>query len=233
MTKREIITFVISYLVAIIVVAVSIFVGQIPTQDQTIKLFFILVLPIICFLIADKITSFVQSRSEHEELTSKILQSIPSTDLFISFPDSNAAFDYILNAIENATEIRNTRISINKDAVSSIHDKQQKTDEKIKKLLKNGLHYSIVVSGKHADDIGKFQSFVDNIHAKGQFRGNILEDASFPIVNFIIIKHSDSEELLMGWAVKSNWDHSRPIFLIREKRIVDYFIVLHDQLLSQ
>jgi len=225
--------YIISYLITVIISAISIAIGLLTITNQDVKLLFTLVFPVLSFFAADKITSLLQSQSENNELALKIIASIPSSDTFLLIKNSNIAFEYIYNSIDHAVDIKNTRISINPVKESYVSKKQKMTDDKIKTLLKKGVNYSNVVSQKYTDSISDFHKFAKQHKTEGQFRGNILGNVNFPVINFMVIDYAHSKELLMGWAVASNWDHTRPVFLIREKNIVEYFEILHEQLLSK
>jgi len=225
-------TYWMAYSLAIALLIISLLIGTIVVTDAILKLLFTLIFPILAFFTADKFTTYFDLKTNLEKQTSKIISSIPSTTSFLLLDNSRIAFDYIITAIERAKEIRNTRISINPSRKSYVSDRQIKMDEKIKKLLKSGVNYSYVVSNKYSEDIINFRKYTNDNKVIGQFRGKELPNVNFPSINFMIITYRDSKELLMGWAGTSDWDHTRPVFLIREQRIIEYYEILHDQLLS-
>lgn len=159
---------------------------------------------------------------------------LPEDHRLMVFSDSINAFNYLIANVSTAKEILNTRLSA-RDPLSTdagVAEEQKKMDKCIRKALRQGTHYSLLVSEAYSSSIDELKEYCKKKKCLGQFRGRAIVLKKIPIINFILLIYEDHSEVLFGWAISHNYDHSKPVMLIRDTRITDFFSSYHDRLLT-
>jgi len=196
--------------------------------DPQIKLLLVVVVPIVLFIISDKITTLIQNKKDIDELGTRLIKAIPQVESIIVLDNSHDAFDYMLGAINQANRIYNTKISVRDDINISLRSRQSKFEQLMKKAMKNGTDYSVASTRKYEADMKRLEEYAIKNNTKGRFKYKMIANSNLPHINFLIFEYPDRlPEILLGWAIVDDWDHTKQVFIIRESRLVNYFIQLH------
>lgn len=226
MTRR-----IISLFMAILATGISVAVGLWRFQAQDIQVFFTVCLPILLFVFADQTVSFLDRKDERVKNLDFLKQHFPLVDYLCKFDGSIVAFEYINRNVLAAKQIYNTRISSRTSKEPGVQSKQSTFDKLIKHALKKGTNYNVIVSKIYEDHTDKLRKFVINTNPPGQFKGTVVLDSKYPVINFMLFDYpSGKSEVLMGWAVSENYDHTRPVFLIKDKDVIEFFRFYHEKL---
>ena len=222
--------YVISYFIALLATVISVILGF--DQEGNTALLLTLCAPIVLFLMADKVTSALSYRAEARRQRDWLSQVVPTIAAFRVFPNSRAAFEYLKSNLCSARRILNTRVGIREAGESAVSSVQTAFDRLVKRALVNGVHYSVVVSQQYDDHRTALQEYVDIRKPLGQLRSGVL-DVNTPVINFIVLEREHASEVVFGWVVTRNYDHTKPVFLSRDERLVEFFASYHDSLIAQ
>ncbi len=223
---------IIAYTLSTLTSVVSIAIGITKVKDPALQTFLTFCLPVLLFLIADKITAFFHQERVAGRQLKLIRQLTPTTSLFQAFDSSADAFEYLKENVLNAREILNTRLSSRKSLEEAVAKSKAEFDKLIKRSLKKGIHYSIVLSESHDVHAKDLQKYVQATRPRGQLKASQVDVHDLTPINFIVLDYGDRSEVLFGWAISSNYDHIKPVFLLAGKRVVEFFSSYHRTLVD-
>ncbi|WP_417677570.1 hypothetical protein [Roseibium sp.] len=180
-------------------------------------------LSLIAILIADKLSTTNMISEAAESAKIDFQSMLPKVSSLRRFENADDALTQIEQQLSRAKIAWNTRISPNLSPEKS--NKLVKFEESILKATKIGLIYYDVVSENHMLYAKRLKENTED--NKGRYIPSILPECP-PTINFIAIKFNDDEyDLYFGWPVSNISGQERPVFLTRDRRIVEYFIEFH------
>lgn len=224
---------VISYIITALLAILSVFLGVWVAHEQTVKLLLAVSVPVIIFFLADKITSLIETRKAENDFFLRLQQQIPQVNNTLVFNSSSEAFAYLNRRVLEAKTIENTRLSSRGPAEPAVRNSQRAFHRLLQQALRRGTNYSVVVSEEYKNHGIELEQFVSTVKPVGQFRWGSIDLNRTPRINFIVLHYQHDAEVLVGWAISDNYDHTRPVFLLRDERIVAFFAAFHDKLLPK
>jgi hypothetical protein len=143
------------------------------------------------------------------------------------------AFRYVSNRLQTATRMKDTFFRTEEDlAILGHSDDTSGYTQACLKLLERGGSIEFIFS-KVNFPVAKIMNreIIDYINAKKTFirwQGFVLEHASMPVINMVIMTFEESREVLFGWNYNNTDDGI--VFSSRNERIIRYFDALFDRM---
>ncbi len=188
--------------------------------------------PLTIILVVNQVSLLLATASARDNEREMLRKLIPHVNIVTLFQNSAEAAAYLATNMSRCRRFYNTRLTSSEVEGSDDLNVRvtSKLDAEILKAMRSGMDYFWLVSAPHegvAGDLGKRRAdFVARGSRPGTYSAWVLPDVGVPLFQFCILQYEGERELLIGWALTSTSNFGDTVFMIREARVVDYFLDL-------
>lgn len=185
--------------------------------------------PILITLTTNQIAQSLKSISQREQTLADLIKLFPDAAAIIHFDSSAEAMRYLTEAVVRVERLYNTRLTRKELEVSDALNFRltRDFDRAAEAAVRGGMDYSWLISEEFAEEATALKErralYARYSATLGTYSAYVLPRADVPFLHFCILDYGTERELLIGWALSEVSDFSEQVYLIRDRRFVDYF----------
>ena len=226
--KKEIIIYLASALVAVILMLVGLFTDLYPISDD-LKPLTSLSVAIFAFIVGERVANYIREDNTIKSIRSQIPDKLTT---IIRLNSLDEALDYLTYNIKRAEVLYNTRIEKTNEKDRSPRKSEIAFSNALNELIvEKDIELKEVFSPKFRQSAVERLKLTKNI---GTYDARLIDIVPPSFLNFTIIDYgNDTKDLIIGWAtcgIKS--EIHQPSFVIHDNRIVEYFQDIFDAMYS-